>query len=279
MGEDSIRDSLSSSYHRFVKRGLRGITASSRVLPNFIIIGTVRSGSTSLYYNICEHPSVLSAAYDEIGFFDSNFHLGTNWYRSMFPTQQDMNKIKKQTNFAMTGEDTPFYFWKTEAAESIFKLIPDSKLISIFRNPFDRAYSNYHLGLRKNTEELSFDDAINEEMNFMKNHSFRECVDRRRSYLSKGLYANQLKIWKDVFSSNKIHVVSTEEMQQNPQETLLQIFRFLEIPDYSIKNPQKQKSAKYEKMNPDTRKKLLDYYKPHNDEFFQMIQKKFEWDY
>ena len=56
-----IKNSVSSSYHRFVKRGLSGITASSRVLPNFIIIGTVRSGSTSLYYNICEHSAVLSA--------------------------------------------------------------------------------------------------------------------------------------------------------------------------------------------------------------------------
>ena len=84
MSEDKIRNSVRSSYHRFVKRGVAGITASSRVLPDFIMVGTVRSGSTSLYYNICEHPSVIPAAYDEIGFFDSNFHLGINWYKSMF---------------------------------------------------------------------------------------------------------------------------------------------------------------------------------------------------
>ena len=101
INEIVIKNSVSSSYHRFVKRGLSGITASSRVLPNFIIIGTVRSGSTSLYYNICEHPAVLSAAYDEIGFFDSNFHLGINWYRSMFPTQKEMEKVRKHTNFAI----------------------------------------------------------------------------------------------------------------------------------------------------------------------------------
>ena len=114
---NNIRDSLSPKYHRFFKRGIAGITASNRVLPNFIIIGTVRSGTTSLYYNICEHPSVLPAAYDEIGFFDSNFHLGINWYRSMFPTEKKMEEIKKDTGFAITGEDTPFYFWKKEAVE------------------------------------------------------------------------------------------------------------------------------------------------------------------
>ena len=85
------KNRISQYYHRYFKRGFSGITASSRVLPDFIIIGTVRSGSTSLYYNICEHPSVLEAAYDEIGYFDSNYHLGENWYRSMFPTQKIMN--------------------------------------------------------------------------------------------------------------------------------------------------------------------------------------------
>ena len=110
--EKNIRNSLSSKYHRFVKRGVSGITASSRVLPDFIIVGTVRSGTTSLYYNICEHPSVLPAAYDEIGFFDSNYNLGIEWYRSMFPKQKEMEEVRKSTDFSITGEDTPFYFWK-----------------------------------------------------------------------------------------------------------------------------------------------------------------------
>lgn len=279
MDENTIRDSLSSSYHRFVKRGLSGITASSRVLPDFIISGTVRSGTTSLYYNICEHPSVLPADYDEIGFFDSNYHLGINWYRSMFPTEKEMERVKKETNFAITGEDTPFYFWKKEAAERILKDIPNSKIIIIFRNPVDRAYSNYQLGIRKKTETLSFEDAIDEEMNFLEKHSFRESVDRRRSYLSKGFYENQIKIWFNVFPREKIHILSTEDMQKNPEKTLLKIFQFLVIPNYTLKNPQKQKSSEYKKMDEKTRKILLDFYKPHNEKFFQIIQERFDWNF
>ena len=279
MDENTIRDSLSSSYHRFVKRGLSGITASSRVLPDFIISGTVRSGTTSLYYNICEHPSVLPADYDEIGFFDSNYHLGINWYRSMFPTEKEMERVKKETNFAITGEDTPFYFWKKEAAERILKDIPNSKIIIIFRNPVDRAYSNYQLGIRKKTETLSFEDAIDEEMNFLEKHSFRESVDRRRSYLSKGFYENQIKIWFNVFPREKIHILSTEDMQKDPKESLLKIFKFLQIPDYILKNPQKRKSSEYKKMDDKTREMLLNFYKPHNEKFFQTIQKRFDWDF
>ena len=279
MNENTIKDSLSSSYHRFVKRGLSGITASSRVLPDFIISGTVRSGTTSLYYNICEHPSVLPASYDEIGFFDSNYHLGINWYRSMFPTEKEMKQVKKETNFAITGEDTPFYFWKKEAAERIFEDIPNSKIIIIFRNPVDRAYSNYNLGIRKKTESLSFEDAIDEEMNFLKTHSFRDAVDRRRSYLSKGLYENQIKIWLDNFPREQIHILCTEDMKKNPKESLLKIFQFLGIPNYTLKNPQKQKLAEYKKMDDKTREKLLTFYEPYNQKFFETIQEKFDWDF
>jgi hypothetical protein len=279
MDENGIKNSLSSSYHRFVKRGLSGITASSRVLPDFIISGTVRSGTTSLYYNICEHPSVLPASYDEIGYFDSNYHLGINWYRSMFPTEKEMKQVKKETNFAITGEDTPFYFWKKEAAERIFEDIPNSKIIIIFRNPVDRAYSNYNLGIRKKTESLSFEDAIDEEMNFLKTHSFRDAVDRRRSYLSKGLYENQIKIWFDNFPREQIHILCTEDMKKNPKESLLKIFQFLGIPNYTLKNPQRQKSAEYKKMEDETREKLLAFYKPYNQKLFETIQEKFDWDF
>tara|TARA_B100000029_G_scaffold291507_1_gene285073 strand:- start:48 stop:887 length:840 start_codon:yes stop_codon:yes gene_type:complete len=278
MNEKEGKKILSSAYHRFVKRGISGITASSRVLPDFIINGTVRSGTTSLYYNICEHPSILSADYDEIGFFDSNYQLGINWYRSMFPTQKEITELKEKTGFAITGEDTPFYFWKKEAAKRIMENLPDVKIITIFRNPIDRAYSNYNLGVRANTEKLTFEDAISDEMKFLNEHSFRESIDRQRSYISKGIYEKQIKFWFEIFPKEQIHILSTEDMKKNPHNALKKIFQFLEIPEYTIKNPQKQKSAKYEKMNEKTRERLLDYYQPFNEKFFKIINQKFDWD-
>ena len=122
-----VKNLTRSIYNIILKRGISGITSTWRVLPDFIIIGTVRSGSTSLYYNICNHPSILPAAYDEIGFFDSNYHLGMNWYRSMFPLKSNMERIRSETKYALTGEDTPFYFWKIDAANRIRKILPKIK--------------------------------------------------------------------------------------------------------------------------------------------------------
>ena len=228
IGEGIIKNLIRKSYHVFIKRNFSGITASSRVLPNFIIIGTVRSGTTSLYYNICEHPSVLPAEYDEIGFFDSNYHLGINWYRSMFPLQKNMDNVERETGISITGEDTPFYFWKKEAAERIHDILPDVKIIAIFRNPVDRAYSNYNLGLRMKSEKLTFEDAIEEEIQFLENHSFLESVNRNRSYISKGFYENQIKLWFNIFPRDQIHLLSTEDMHNNPQDTLLDILWYIQ---------------------------------------------------
>ena len=139
------------------------MTASMRVLPDFIIIGSMKCGTTSLYYDICEHPCTLAAAYDEIGFFDSNFHLGINWYRSMFPRKKQIEDVKQKEGTAITGEDTPFYFWKSDVIDRIHEVIPECKLIAILRNPIDRAYSNYQIGVKYGSENLSFEEAINEE--------------------------------------------------------------------------------------------------------------------
>lgn len=77
---------------------------------------------------------------------------------------------------------------------------------------------------------------------------------------------------------NQIHILSTENMKNEPQLELSKIFEFLQISKYQIKNPQKQKMYNYEKMSSKMKRKLLDYYKPHNEKLFDMIGKKFEWD-
>ena len=67
-------------------------------------------------------------------------------------------------------------------------------------------------------------------------------------------------------------------MRDNPQKTLQGIFKFLQVSDYEIQNPENQKTAEYDEMNDDIREKLLGLYKPHNEKFFQIIDKKFDWE-
>ena len=278
-----IHDLYQKLYYQFYKRNIYALTGPIRSLPDFIIIGTARSGSTSLYYNICQHPCVLSAAYDELGFFDSNFHLGLNWYRSLFPTLFSKWVVKQKKQFAITGEDTPFYIWNPLVAKRILKIIPNIKLIVLFRNPVDRAYSNYHLGVRAGSEKLSFEDAIQMELKKLDkiNDEIEQDVDKYttpRSYIAKGFYADQLKVWLELFSSEQLMIVSTEDLESNPQKTLDRIYNFLKIPKNHRLIPEKQKIAAYPKMKNKTREFLIDLYKKNNAELFTMIGQKFDWD-
>jgi len=270
-------------YYGLIKRNLTYITSSVRLLPNFIIVGAVRCGTTSLYYNICEHSCVLPAAYDEIGFFDSNYELGINWYKSMFPTKFKRKKIELKTGICITGEDTPFYFWDKKSIERIKREIPKIKLIILLRNPIDRAYSNYYLGVRLGSESLSFEDSIKKEIELLeKNNDIEsdgiEKFLRPRSYIAKGLYHHQIKNWFKIFSKDQILVLSTENLAKNPHQTLEQIFNFLDLPNEQIKNLQNRKVANYQKMNKDTRQFLKKLFEPHNVKLFKFLDKKFDWD-
>ena len=275
---------LKKIYWNFFRRNIFGITGPLRVLPDFIIIGSMKCGTTSLYYDICEHPCVSPAAYDEIGFFDSNFHLGLNWYRSMFPTKRRIEDIRRKEGVAITGEDTPFYFWNPVAAKRIQKLLPNIKLITILRNPIDRAYSEYQDLVSSESNSPSFETFIENEINTRRKDSSLiteenfEIFNQKNSYLLKGIYVDQLKIWAGLFPKEQIFTLSTENLNSEPITALESVFQYLNLPDYKIKNIQRQKQKKYVPMNSQTRKILVEFFKPHNERLFKFIGKKFDWD-
>ena len=275
---------LKKIYWNFVKRNTAGITGPFRVLPDFIIIGSMKCGTTSLYYDICEHPCVSAAAYDEIGFFDSNFHLGLNWYRSMFPTKRQIEGVRRKEGVAITGEDTPFYFWNPVAAKRIQKLLPNIKLITILRNPIYRAYSEYQDQASNESDFPSFETVIENEMNMKRNDTSLiteenfEIFKQKNSNLLKGIYVDQLKIWTRLFPKGQIFTLTTEDLNSDSIGTLELVFQYLNLPKYKIKNPQYKKQKKYVSMNTQTRKLLIQFFKPHNEELFKFIGKKFDWD-
>ena len=259
-----------------IKRHYYGVTASSRVLPDFLIIGGVRCGTTSLYYNICQHPSVLPAAYDEIGFFDDNFHLGLNWYRSMFPTKNTMNKVRRQTGKAVTGEDTPFYIWNRDAMKRIKELLPEIKLIVILRNPVNRTYSNYHLGCRDNIENRSFSQAVEDDIELINKKKEKgetlSNLDFKKTYIGKSLYFEQLEQWFKIFDAKQIHVIFTEDLRDNPENTMKSVYDFLGLDDFSLETYEKQKMFEYDNMDEEIRERLTTYFKSHNEQLSKLIK-------
>lgn len=106
------------------------------MLPNFLIVGAARAGTTSLYYYLKQHPDVFMSPKKEIDFFDvdKNFEKGLDWYERYFEGYTGQKAI---------GEASPLYMYLEKVPKRIAKVIPDVKLIFILRNPVDRAYSHY----------------------------------------------------------------------------------------------------------------------------------------
>ena len=280
----TLRKFYQQIYYVLLKRHVYAITSPLRVLPDLIVIGVVRGGTTSLYHYLSQHPCIAKSAYDELGFFDSNFHLGLNWYRSLFPTTFEKNRIKSKYGHFMTYDVTPFYIYNPHVAQRILDVLPHVKIISILRNPVDRAYSNYYLGVRSGDEKRTFENTIDSDLKLIQEHEndskndnyFEQIIGK--SYLARGFYTEQLQLWMDKFPKEQLLVISSKDLASKTADTLAIVFDFLNLPNHNIKDLSKRNEVKYPPMNPDTRKMLVDYFRPHNEKLYSLLGRRFDWD-
>lgn len=178
-------------------------------LPNLIIIGAMKSGTTSLHHYLNLHPEIQMTQQKELNFFskDKNWNRGIDWYKSHF-----VGKAK------IYGESSPNYTrypQKKGIPERIFSVIPQTKLIYILRNPIERIISHYVHNYASGEENCSFEEAINKI----------ECND----YLERSQYFLQLEQYLEYFPKSNILIITSEEMSKNAQKTMKKVFQFLEV--------------------------------------------------
>ena len=273
-------------YYELYKRHIFAITAPIRVLPDFIVIGAGRTGTTSLYYYLQEHPSIKKSAYDELGFFGENFHLGLNWYKSLFTTIFTRFFVKLRTGYFMTYDITPQYIRRPWVAEQIKSILPKIKLIAVLRNPVDRTHSHWQL-YKKNTQKndnRTFEEMIKDDIeNIQKNSTvskdnfyFANFVEN--SFLARSFYAEQLDVWFKLFPKEQILVIKSEDLANNTRKIMNQIFDFLGLPKYDLMHVTKVNTLNYSPMKEETRSFLIDFFKPYNKKLYEFLNKNYDWD-
>ena len=257
------------------------------VLPDFLIIGAARSGTTSLYQYLVEHPNIEPCVVKQLHFFDQYFQKGINWYRMNFPTiwkKFVFNKIKKK-NF-ITGEATPYYLQNPQTPKRVYQANPNIKLILLLRNPVDRAFSHYKRRLKNETEKLSFEDATSQEESRIKgemekmekNENYFSYTYHRLSYISAGLYAIHIKRWLQYFPKTQMLFLESDEFLRETPRIFSETLDFLNLPQFGLKNYEIFQKSKPLEMNHETRKKLIEICKPYNDELYSLIGKRFAWE-
>ncbi len=287
---------IRSSFN-FSSQAYRRMTNRLRLLPDFLIIGGERCGTSSLYYYLTEQPSIVSASIKETHFFDNNFAKGIDWYRAQFPfvlQKQYTKKVLKQD--LLTGEGTPYYMLYPHAPRRTFELLPQVKLIALLRNPVDRAYSKYWIEKMGEFDTWSFEDAIKGEHErlageldkMLANENYYSYSYQHFSYLTRGIYYDQLKNWMQYYPREQMLILRSEDLYSNPAGVLKQTLEFLGVPhgdlNKEFKNYRRPSKKGYRnkvippKLDPKMREYLIEYFRPHNARLYEYLGIDFDWD-
>ena len=228
--------------------------------PSFIIVGAQKSGTTSLYHWLNQHPQISMSQSEEPHYFDrEQDYPNLSWYLSQFIP----NKAAQMGKPLKFGEKTPIYcYWPTAIAR-IHAFDPAMKLIMILRNPVDRAISQYWMGFQRGTETLSMKAAFAREQKRIQENGSVSL--RHHSYLSRGYYYAQLARIYSFFTYEQVFVGRFEDLVKNPQLTMDEIFDFLEVASTQVGDLQPHRVGQYPDVNPQLRRELVDHFSPYND--------------
>lgn len=181
------------------------------MLPNLVIIGAMKCGTTSIHNYLSLHPEIFMSTYKELDFFveNKNWRKGISWYESCF-----------NGNASIYGETSPNYTIYPkfqDVPKRMHSVVPDAKLIYIVRDPFERIVSHYLHRWYGNKEKRTINEALRDIEN--------------NDYIYLSCYYQQIEQYLKFFKASKIRVIASEELQAKRRDVLKQVFEFLCVDD------------------------------------------------
>ena len=227
----------------------------SNAQPNFFIVGAAKSGTTSLYAYLNQHPEVYMSPIKEPNYFASDIDQGAIREEvkariKMLNVDEyikgDMNKTMHRAfitsfdqylalfrfakNEKAIGEASASYLFSKTAATNIFQYNSKAKIIVVLRQPVERAYSHYLMDQRMALTNYSFEDALSEE----KKHPVRNW-GATSLYLELGLYSEQVKRYVDLFPPQQILIILNEDLRQSTEAIMKKVYTFLNVnPNFKL---------------------------------------------
>jgi hypothetical protein len=246
--------------------------------PDFLIIGAQKCGTEPLSGYLANHLQIIQEGPREIQFFELNFERGVEWYSKQLTRSVAGEKV-------LLWEMTPYYIYHPLVAERVYKCFPNVKLIVMLRNPVKRAWMHYNLEVAIGCEKLEFEKAIASEPDRLKGEIEKIKADegyysfnhQHYSYLSRGIYVEQIKNWLDYFPREQLLILKSEDFLANPGQVFSEVLDFLDISASAIKEYEINSIEDYSKMPPEIEQQLTDYFKPYNQELSDLLKEDFTW--
>ena len=241
-------------------------TSSWRALPDFLIVGAKRGGTTSLYNYLLSHPQVWSMVPKKMKikgtyYFDVNaVDRPLAWYRSHFAFKRTLER-----NRAVTGEATPYYLYHPQAPRRAAALVPHAKIIVILRDPVDRAWSHHRERTAQGFEELTFSEALDAEPvrtageteRIKANPDYYSMAHQMWSYMDQGRYLSGLLEWERWYSPEQILVLRSEDLYVDAPAVLDRVHAFLGLEANRLTDTRVWNFHKKSPLSNDIRQRLV----------------------
>jgi len=262
----------------------RHSTARIRTVANCAIVGAQKSGSSSLYYYLQQHPQVKPTFGKEIHYFTGSivenmdtYAKGRVWYQAHFP----FSKTLKEDDICVDA--TPLYLFNPLAAGRIHQCNPNFKIIILLRDPVERAISHYYHSKKMGQENLPIETALIKESERLKNaianKNYKDPAYRTHSYQARGLYWQQIQQYLQHFNKEQLLIINSDDFFNETSQTLKNVFEFLAIDEnYNIHDlTAKNTGDKQSNVSAEVYQQLSEYYRIPNQALFKGINQTFDW--
>lgn len=221
--------------------------------PTFLILGPGRTGTTSLYYYLAQHPDVCMSYSKEPKFFQVEYERGLEYYWKTY--------FRSYSGQRHAGEAAHQNFRLPYVTRRIAESVPDARFFVLCRNPVDRAFSAYCYNVSRSQEHRSFEEAIEENLNRLetgplfedeaeaalyaaaiRRHGARDQVPYA-SYIESGYYARHIRRFAATFGSERIETFFFENLAQDPHALMREAFAFLDLEPIALKDPTGQNTV------------------------------------
>jgi hypothetical protein len=249
-------------------------TAALRPLPDTMIIGTQRGGTTSLRKWLHGHPSAKVLELGEHHYFDHFYDRGTRWYRSQFPLRFRPCRLVDSAPYML--------FHPLAPARAAHDLPSDTRFVVLLREPAERAHSHYRLQCSKGRETKSFGDALEAEDERLLGQEAKVLqgewspTHQWFSYRSRSVYAEQVARWYDAVGPERVKVVESERLFDS-STVAADLLDWLGLPPMETPFPALNASLAPTPQDERVLRDLRRFFEPHNEKLFEILGRRF-WD-
>lgn len=266
-------------------------TVGQRTLPDFLVIGTKRGGTTSLFNYLTMHPGILglfpqSRARKSSDYFFKHRGEGDQWYRSHFPTTSYRRGKERRLGYPpVAGEASPYYLWDPRIAAQVRRVAPDVKAIALLRDPVERAWSHYKERRKNGVEPLGFAEALAAEdartdgelARMLADPDYYGTAHDWYTYRARGVYLPQLHNWLSVFPQEQLLVLRSEDLYADVQGTFAVICDFLGVQRHELPSTRTFNAAETSSVPHEAGADLRAFYAPHNQALAAFLGRPLNW--